>query len=83
MLETANYNKSVAAGKMVPTLTLAQTLPEDWSMTQTLAGLINNFDNTNVMLWKLGPEDKFNGQVGKSFYYWMECIYTVENILLG
>ena len=79
MIETANYNKSVAAGKMVPTLTLAQTLPEDWSMTQTLAGLINNFDNTNVMLWKLGPEDKFNGQVGKSFYYWMECIYTVEN----
>ena len=63
MIETANYNKSVAANKMVPTLTLAHTLPEDWNMMQMMEGAINGFDNTNVMLWKLGPEDKSDGQV--------------------
>ena len=63
MIETANYNKSVEAGKMVPTITLAHTLPKDWNMMQTMEGAINGFDNTNVMLWKLGPEDKSNGQV--------------------
>jgi len=62
MIETANYNKSVAAGKMVPTLTLAHTVPKDWNMMQMMEGAINGFDNTNVMLWKLGPEDKSNGQ---------------------
>ena len=63
MIETANYNKSVKAGKMVPTLTLAHTLPKDWNMVQMMEGAINGFDNTNVMLWKLGPEDKSDGQV--------------------
>ena len=63
MIETANYNKSVAANKMVPTLTLAHTLPKDWNMMQMMEGAINGFDNTNVMLWKLGPEDKSDGQV--------------------
>ena len=63
MIETANYNKSVAAGKMVPTLTLAHTIPKDWNMVQMMEGAINGFDNTNVMLWKLGPEDKSDGQV--------------------
>ena len=74
MIETANYNKSVAAGKMVPTLTLAHTLPEDWNMMQTMEGVINDFDNTNVMLWKLGPEDKSSGQVGRiSFLINFNC----------
>ena len=63
MIETANYNKSVEAKKMVPTLTLAHTLPKDWNMMQMMEGAINGFDNTNVMLWKLGPEDKSDGQV--------------------
>merc|ERR1712088_32848 len=27
-----------------------------------MEGAINGFDNTNVMLWKLGPEDKSDGQ---------------------
>ena len=63
MIETANYNKSVEANKMVPTLTLAHTLPKDWNMMQMMEGAINGFDNTNVMLWKLGPEDKSDGQV--------------------
>ena len=30
MIETGNYNKSVEKGKMVPTVTLAPVLPNDW-----------------------------------------------------
>ena len=30
MIETANYNKSVAKGEMVPTITLAHVQPNDW-----------------------------------------------------
>ena len=76
MIETANYNKSVAAGKMVPTLTLAHTVPKDWNMMQMMEGAINGFDNTNVMLWKLGPEDKSNGQVGFCCSKIQQCLVT-------
>merc|ERR1711971_711443 len=62
MIETANYNKSVAAGKMVPTLTLAHVLPEDWSVGEMMDMMTNMYDNTNVMLWKLGPKDPSVGQ---------------------
>ena len=62
MLETANYNKSVAAGKMVPTITIAHVEPNDWSMEEMVVGTMNFYDNTNVWLWKLGPEDKEEGQ---------------------
>ena len=58
MLETANYNKSVAAGKMVPTITIAHVAPNDWSMSEQMIGIMNFYDNTNVWTWKLGPEDK-------------------------
>ena len=58
MLETANYNKSVAAGKMVPTITIAHVAPNDWSMSEQMVGIMNFYDNTNVWTWKLGPEDK-------------------------
>ena len=30
MIETANYNKSVEKGEMVPTITLAHVTPNDW-----------------------------------------------------
>ena len=30
MIETANFNKSVSKGEMVPTITLAQVQPNDW-----------------------------------------------------
>ena len=30
MIETANYNKSVSKGEMVPTITLAHVQPNDW-----------------------------------------------------
>ena len=58
MLETANYNKSVGAGKMVPTITIAHVAPNDWSMSEQMVGIMNFYDNTNVWTWKLGPEDK-------------------------
>ena len=62
MLETTNYNKSVAAGKMVPTITIAHVEPNDWSMEEMVEGTMNFYDNTNVWLWKLGPEDSVEGQ---------------------
>ena len=62
MLETVNYNKSVAAGKMVPTITIAHVEPNDWSMEEMVVGTMNFYDNTNVWVWKLGPEDKAEGQ---------------------
>jgi len=62
MLETANYNKSVTAGKMVPTITIAHVEPNDWSMEEMVVGTMNFYDNTNVWLWKLGPEDAEEGQ---------------------
>jgi carotenoid cleavage dioxygenase-like enzyme len=58
MIETANYNKSRDKGKMVPTITLAHVQPNDWNVFEMLEGAVNGFDNTNVMLWKLGPADK-------------------------
>ena len=30
MIETENYNKSVAKGEMVPTITLGKVVPNDW-----------------------------------------------------
>ena len=30
MIETANYNKSMAKGEMVPTITLGKVQPNDW-----------------------------------------------------
>ena len=62
MLETTNYNKSVAAGKMVPTITIAHVEPNDWNMEEMMVGVMNFYDNTNVWLWKLGPEDSAEGQ---------------------
>jgi len=62
MIETGNYNKSVKAEKMVPTITLKPTLPEDWTILELFNVFQNLYDNTNVMLWKLGPEDSSVGQ---------------------
>jgi hypothetical protein len=32
------------------------------SKMELMEGLVNGYDNTNVMLWKLGPEDKNIGE---------------------
>jgi carotenoid cleavage dioxygenase-like enzyme len=62
MIETTNYNRSVKAGKMTPTISLAHVLPNDWNMIEMMEGAMNGFDNNNVMVWKLGPADKSKGQ---------------------
>jgi len=61
MIETGNYNKSVEKGKMVPTVTLAPVLPNDWTMMEQPVAVSNLYDNTNVMLWKLGATNSRNG----------------------
>jgi len=58
MVETTNYNRSVNHGKMMPSITLARVEPNDWNLLELAEGVRNGFDNTNVMLWKLGPADK-------------------------
>lgn len=62
MIESANYNKSVEAGKMVPTISLAHVLPNDWSWFEMMEGAVNGYDNTNVLVWKLGPQDRNVGE---------------------
>ena len=63
MIESANYNKSVEAGEMVPTISLAHVLPNDWSWFEMMEGAVNGYDNTNVLVWKLGPQDRHVGEV--------------------
>merc|ERR1719369_294926 len=47
---------------MVPTLTLSKVEPNDWSSSEMPGVFINWFDNTNVLVWRLGPEDKEKAQ---------------------
>ncbi|XP_023330191.1 carotenoid isomerooxygenase [Eurytemora carolleeae] len=61
MLETGNYNKSVARKAMVPSVTLDRVRPTDWSIYELFEGALNGYDNTNVLLWKLGPPEKEKG----------------------
>jgi len=61
MIETELYNKSATKGEMVPTITLAHVQPTDWNVWEMMEGAVNGYDNTNVMLWKLGPADKDQG----------------------
>ena len=60
MIETGNYKKCAEAERLVPTITIAGVKPNDWSLTEMMEGFINNYDNTNVLLWRLGPEDPKN-----------------------
>ena len=60
MVETDNYKKCRDAERLVPTITVAGVSPNDWSLTEMMQGFINNFDNTNVLMWRLGPEDPAN-----------------------
>ena len=41
MIETANYNKSMAKGEMVPTITLGKVQPNDWLVNIFVMKLIN------------------------------------------
>merc|ERR1719384_1144309 len=60
MIETRNYNRCVEADKLVPSITIAGVAPNDWSLTEMMAGILHLYDNTNVLMWRLGPEDPDN-----------------------
>ena len=57
MIETSNYVKCAEADKLVPTVTAASVVPNDWTPAEFMQAAINQFDNTNVIMWRLGPED--------------------------
>jgi len=61
MVETECYNRSIRNGDMTPSITLARVQPNDWNLFELAEGVINGYDNTNVMMWKLGPKDKNDG----------------------
>ena len=60
MIETDNYLKCAEAQRLVPTITAGEVRPNDWSFTEFAEGFVNNYDNTNVILWRLGGEDPNN-----------------------
>jgi len=57
MIETENYLKCAEEERLVPTITAAAVRPNDWTSAEFVEAIINNYDNTNVILWRLGPED--------------------------
>jgi len=58
MIETVGYNRCVENQKLMPTITVGPVLPNDWTMEEYMHLVL--FDNTNVILWRLGPEDPNN-----------------------
>ena len=58
MLETTNYNKSVAAGKMVPTITIAHVEPNDWSMEEMVG--------FHICICMKNTQTGFNSQIPKT-----------------
>jgi len=57
MVETANYVKCREADKLVPTVTVGGVLPNDWNLWETAEGVKNLYDNTNVLMWRLGSAE--------------------------
>ena len=60
MIETKNYKRCAEAGKIVPHVTVGKLAPEDWSVVEMTQGFMQGYDNTNVIFWRLGPEDPAN-----------------------
>ena len=68
MLESPNYLASVAAGELVPQLTLNRfsSPEEEWSWLERLEIIykmvtMRAFDNNNPALWRLGPSNMEEG----------------------
>ena len=84
MIETANYNRCVEAEKLVPSITIAGVAPKDWSLTEMMAGMLHMYDNTNVILWRLGPEDPDNATyIATTDYPLVNMIDPVSLALTG
>jgi len=62
MIETANYKKCAERDDLVPTVTLDAVQPNDWSLLELYEAMQNGMDNTNIVLWKIGPANKEIGE---------------------
>lgn len=60
MIETKNYYRSFKHEQMTTSITLGPVKPKDWGLLDMMTVVLHGYDNTNVMLWRLGSED--NGQ---------------------
>lgn len=56
MIETNNYNRCVEADKIMPSVTAGPLKPNDWNALEIIEGFAHLYDNTNVILGRLGPE---------------------------
>ena len=56
MIESKNFLRCRDADKIAPSITMAGVTPEDFSMMEMMEGGMQGFDNTNVLLWRLGSE---------------------------
>ena len=56
MIESRNFVRCRDADKISPSVTMSGVAPEDFSMAEMVEGGLHGFDNTNVLLWRLGSE---------------------------
>ena len=57
MIESDNYVRCAEAGTIQPSITVSSLSPDDWSLAEQMQGMLNWYDNTNVLLWRLGAGD--------------------------
>ena len=55
--ESDNYLRCAEAGTIQPSITVSSLSPDDWSVAEQMQGMLNWYDNTNVLLWRLGAGD--------------------------
>ena len=53
-------SRCAEAEQIVPHVTVSSLSPEDWSLGESIQGFLHGYDNTNVLLWRLGPQDRRN-----------------------
>jgi len=58
MIESETYKKCVEKQKLSPSITVGPVEPNDWTMEEYMH--VGLFDNTNVILWRLGAENPKN-----------------------
>ena len=56
MIESKNFVRCRDANEIKPSITMAGVTPEDFNMEEMMEGGMHGFDNTNVLLWRLGSE---------------------------
>ena len=56
MIESRNFVRCRDANKIKPSITMGGVTRGDFSMMEMIEGVMHGFDNTNVLLWRLGSE---------------------------